>query len=220
MLNKIRNRKGFTLIELLIVVAIIGILAAIAIPQFSAYRMRGYNSTALSDMKNAKTAQESLYADSQCYGENEAGAAGALLTVAAPASGAGNVLQGPIAAAVGGAAPVAGGRFAGVNASVQTGAIPVGLSNGVNLRSVTSADAVSGQYNSYLIFTRHEQADTAYASDSDNTTVTYRVVNSQWPQPANVNTITATMPAAPLIGVDDLNGFNGGGLPTPNWTIM
>ena len=67
MLNKIRNRKGFTLIELLIVVAIIGILAAIAIPQFSAYRAKAYNSAATSDLKNTKTNLESYYADNQKY---------------------------------------------------------------------------------------------------------------------------------------------------------
>ncbi|MGA2152081.1 MAG: prepilin-type N-terminal cleavage/methylation domain-containing protein [Geobacteraceae bacterium] len=67
MLNKLRNRKGFTLIELLIVVAIIGILAAIAIPQFSAYRQKAYNSAAVSDLKNCKTGMEAFMADNQVY---------------------------------------------------------------------------------------------------------------------------------------------------------
>lgn len=67
MLRKLGNKKGFTLIELLIVVAIIGILAAIAIPQFASYRQKAYNSAAQSDLKNLKTNLESYFADKQQY---------------------------------------------------------------------------------------------------------------------------------------------------------
>ena len=73
MLQKMRNRKGFTLIELLIVVAIIGILAAIAIPQFSSYRKKANNSAAQSDMKNLKTAFEAYYADKSAYPDTLSG---------------------------------------------------------------------------------------------------------------------------------------------------
>ena len=66
-----RDEKGFTLIELMIVIAIIGILAAIAIPQFSAYRKRSYNAAAQADLRNAATAQEAYYVDFQTYANDE-----------------------------------------------------------------------------------------------------------------------------------------------------
>ena len=50
------NKKGFTLIELMIVVAIIGILAAIAIPQFASYRVKSYNTKASAELRSAYTA--------------------------------------------------------------------------------------------------------------------------------------------------------------------
>ncbi|MFA4828047.1 MAG: prepilin-type N-terminal cleavage/methylation domain-containing protein [Thermodesulfovibrionales bacterium] len=59
--------KGFTLVELLVVVAIIGILAAIAIPQFSAYRMKAYNAAAQSDVRNWRSAMEAYFYDNQQY---------------------------------------------------------------------------------------------------------------------------------------------------------
>jgi prepilin-type N-terminal cleavage/methylation domain-containing protein len=66
-MNRRVGQKGFTLIELLFIVAIIGILASIAVTQFSNYRKRSYNASAQSDLRNAATAQEAYFAEYEAY---------------------------------------------------------------------------------------------------------------------------------------------------------
>ena len=62
-----RIRKGFTLIELLIVVVIIGILAAIAIPKFANTKTKAYQTAMKSDLRNLVTAEEAFFSDSGKY---------------------------------------------------------------------------------------------------------------------------------------------------------
>lgn len=61
--RKKEGQKGFTLIELMIVIAIIGVLAAIAIPQFMRYRQKGYNTKARSELKGYYTACQAYVVD-------------------------------------------------------------------------------------------------------------------------------------------------------------
>lgn len=63
----LKNRKGFTLIELMIVVAIIGILAAIAIPNFIRYQLRSKTAEARTNIGGIKTNQESFRASEDNY---------------------------------------------------------------------------------------------------------------------------------------------------------
>jgi len=70
--KRANGEEGFTLIELLVVIIIIGILAAIAIPVFLNQRKKGWDSAVKSDLRNAATAQETVFTEVSSYTTNDA----------------------------------------------------------------------------------------------------------------------------------------------------
>jgi prepilin-type N-terminal cleavage/methylation domain-containing protein len=84
-----RTRKGFTLIELLIVVVIIGILAAIAIPKFADTKRKAYVTAMKSDLKNLVSSAEAYFSDNNSYVGYTAptGSSGVTLTFVGAATG-------------------------------------------------------------------------------------------------------------------------------------
>ncbi len=147
-MNNRKTEKGFTLIELMIVVAIIGILAAIAIPQFASYRTKAFNSAALSDLKGARDAEEGLFADYQVYG----GSTTAKSASAATGTAAGTTITGPLAAGTNG--------YIATTTAGQ--AMPVTVSNHVSLQAVTDSTAAYA-----TITTQHASGDKSYCAETD-----------------------------------------------------
>jgi len=164
-MNMKMNKKGFTLIELLIVVAIIAILAAIAIPQFSSYRIRGYNAAADSDLRNIKVGLEAFFTDSQVYASTVAmvTAAAGVVTVSAAggAPGVGAILFGPCTYKV----EVAQNGVTATQPSAPENLV-FGLSN--NVGAVIATTATGGDY---TVATANTSGDTIYGGESGVTTL-------------------------------------------------
>jgi len=148
--NLRKNKMGFTLVELLIVVAIIAILAAIAIPQFNTYRKRGYDASANSDLRNMKTIEEALYADFTDYGASDS------------VAHTGTSFTSGVEVGPGGLVWLSGGR---------TTSNPLFFSLSPNVHAAVKV-FFNGQSNSaFNIVTVHEMGELFYGVDSDSTTL-------------------------------------------------
>jgi len=202
-----KNDKGFTLIELMIVIAIIGILAAIAVPQFLTYRLRSYNTAAKGIVHNLKADQGNLNAELDSFGNTETLPAELDAAYVGPGESDSSV-QGSLRLAA--TADRAGARLSGrIGTPPDNKDYSIGISLGDNMIAYSR-----GLELQHFVVARHLKGDTAYGLDSDVENQLYSVSNPNWP---GNNGMQATYPTSCSDADDFIVEPAGGGAPTANW---